>query len=127
MCCDESIEDFIIEYTQACLVISKMMIRWFIVIVEDQSATTCNNPLGWLSDRQTIDLIQITIKCLYRRECSHIPHSYHARYICRNNLICSWNPFDSDQAMVMALEQEDFLLNMRVPDENVMVEAGAQN
>ena len=127
MRCDESIEDIIIEYTEARLVICQMVVSRFIVVIEHQSATSCNDPLRRLSDRQAINLVQIAVESLHSGERTDIPHPDHARDIRWDNLVRAWDPLNADQAVVVAFKQEDFLLHMRVPDENVVIETCTQD
>ena len=76
---DESIEDWVVEHAEARLIISQMVVRRLIIVVEDQSATTSDNSLGRLSNGQTVDFVQVAVERLHSRERADIPNPDHAR------------------------------------------------
>ena len=85
----EGVEDWVVEYADAGLVVCKVVVGWFIVVIKYQSSTSRNNPLWIVGQSKTINFVKRTIKCLNSCKCSHVPHSKHTRYICRYYLMSS--------------------------------------
>lgn len=102
MCSDEGVEDRVVENAQTCLVIGKMMVSRLIVIIEDQSATSCDDSLGRLCNRQAVNLVQVAVERLHGGEGAHVPDPDHARDVGRDDLVGSWDPLHSNQTVVMA-------------------------
>ena len=127
MGCNKSVEDGVVKNTDTCLVVSKMVVSRLIVIIEKHSATTSNNPLRRLCNWKAIYFVWRTIKSLYSCKCSHVPNSKHSWDICRYDLVRAWHPFDSDKTVGVAFQEEDSLLDVRVPNENIVVKARTEN
>ena len=76
--CDKSVEDGVVEDAEASVFVCQVMVDRLIVVVEDQAATSDNDPLGGLSNRQSVDLIQAAVKRLSGRISPHVPDTDHA-------------------------------------------------
>lgn len=78
MRCHKGVEDRIIEDAKTCLVIGKVVVSRLVVVVEEHPSTTSNNPLGWLSDGEAVDLVRWAVEGLHSRERAHVPDTEHA-------------------------------------------------
>lgn len=127
MCRDKSVEDWVVEDAKTGIFVGQVMINRLIVVVEDEGAASNNDTLGWLRHCESIDLIEGTVECLCCRVGAHVPHSDHSRDVCGDDLLRPSDPLHANQTMVVALHEEDTLLNLRVPHEDVVVEAGRED
>ena len=66
MSSDKSVEDRVVQDTQTGIFVSQMMVDGLIIIVEDQASTSDNDSLWRLSDGQSINFVQATVKSLGR-------------------------------------------------------------
>ena len=92
----ESVEHWVVKYTAAGLVVSKMMISRLIIVVELHTSTSSNNTFRRLGNGEAVNFIQWAVKGLYRSKSTDIPDSEHTRDIGRNNLVGSLHPFNSN-------------------------------
>ena len=79
---DDSVEYWVIQYTECGLIISQVMVSWFIIIVEDKSSPSSNDSLWRVCDCKATDLIERTVEGLNCSEGTDVPNSKHARDIC---------------------------------------------
>jgi hypothetical protein len=127
MSSDEGVEHRVVKYTAASLIISQMVVSRLVIVVKFHASTSSNDSLGRLSDCETVDFVKRAVESLYRSESTHIPDAEHTRNISRDNLVGSLHPLNSHQTVVMSLESEDLLGDVRVPDKHIMVRTSRQN
>jgi len=76
--CHKRIKDRIVHHAQTCLIVGQMIVRGLVVVVEEHPATTCDDALRGLSDRETVDLVGRAVESLDGREGTHIPDPEHS-------------------------------------------------
>ena len=79
---NKCVEDWIVEDTDTCLVVGEMVVSGLIVIVEEHSSATGDDPLGGGGDRATGQLDSWAVEGLDSQIGTYVPDSEHARDIC---------------------------------------------
>ena len=126
MASDKCIKYWVIQHRQTALVVSKMLVCWLVIIVENESTASSNNSFWWPSDSKCVYFIQRCVESLHCCERSHVPNPEHARNICRNDLMTVWQPFHTDQRMIVTFEKENPHFNIRIPNVDVMVKSSGK-
>lgn len=94
---DEGVKYWVVQDADTSFVVSQVMPSRLIVVVKDKSAAACDDTLGWLSDRHTVNLIQWAVEGLNCREGAHIPYAEHTRDIARDDLVGAGHPLHTYQ------------------------------
>jgi hypothetical protein len=127
MSSNESVEDRVVKYTAASLIISQVVVSRLIIIVKFHTSASSDDSFGRLSDCETVYFVERAVESLNGSKSTHIPDAEHARNICGDDLIGPLHPFNTNQTVVMALESEDLLSHVRVPDEDIMIRPSRQD
>ena len=75
---DNCVENVVVEHVDTWLVIGQVVIRWLIVVVEDDLASASNDSLRRTHHRETVDLVKRAIESLNRRKSPGVPDAKHA-------------------------------------------------
>ena len=124
---DKGEEHWIVQNIERCLLVSQVVCGRLIIVVENKFTASCNDSLWRTRDRKAVNFVKWAVESLNCSEGSHVPNSEHTGDVCRNHLVSSLQPFDSNQRVVVPLQHEDFLCHCWVPDVNVMICACTQN
>jgi len=103
MSCDKGVEHRVVKHAYARVLVSKVVIGWFVIFVVLHAATAKNDSLGRLCHSKAVDFVQWAVNCLDSVVGTSVPNSHHSWDVARNDLLGSWHPFDSNQTVVMAL------------------------
>ena len=124
---DESVENRVVQHTEASIFVSEMMVNRFVIVVKHQRSASHYDSLRRCCHSKRIDLIETAVKSLCSGVGSHVPDSNHARNVGRNDGLSVFDPLDADQTMVVTFHQEDAALHLRVPKVNVVIQASGKN
>jgi hypothetical protein len=76
------VEDWIVEDTDTCLVVGKMVVSGLIVVVEEHSSATGDDTFGRGGDSETVNLVSWAVEGLDSQIGTDVPNSEHAGDIC---------------------------------------------
>jgi hypothetical protein len=75
---DEGVKYRVVEYTDAGVLVSKVMICWLIIFVILHASSSQNDSFWRLCYGKTVDLIEWTVDGLYGVVGTCIPNSHHS-------------------------------------------------
>lgn len=120
---DEISKQRIINHFDTLFFISQILIFRFIIFVELQIPTSCDNPFLRMCQTETVELINRSIKSLHTDKITDIPDLDHSRNISSNNLRSIRQTFNSYQRMIMSSQYEYIIFDISIPNISTMIKS----
>jgi len=75
---DKSVEDGIVEDTKTRVLVSQVVVNWFVVVVKYEGASSNDDSFRWLGHYQRIYFIKTTVQSLNCCVHTHVPNANHS-------------------------------------------------